>query len=341
MNQILSTENNYNKPNKDHKRIKREKPIRTGNSGLLDMRKIIIIFSIIIIVFAVIIIGTQVIVMIKEKNDEKRTPINVLNKPTITIEQIDNTCRIQIVYDEGLDKTKYWWNDDNQIIENNMNGNTQSIRTLQIPEGNNNVLHVIATGIDGSSNEEEYNFSNNEGIQDPNKPRIETYFYGDTNKIDIIAKSEIGIKEIVYQWNNEEEVITENTTTNKQEYKITIEGRRGTNKLKYKATDIEGNIQEKEQTIVGVLSPEINLEIQNNNVLNINVQHDKGFKKIIINVNGVENVYDENNPQYSQLTTNLNISGEVPTGHLQVVVTVYTLEEPDKPYQVTGTANIQ
>ena len=142
MNQILFTENNYNKKHRPDKQKK------SGDSGLLDMRKIIIIFSVIIILFAIIIISTQAIVMIKEKDKKKETPINVLNKPTITIEQIDNTCKIQIVYDEGLDKTKYWWNDDDDyVVENNMNGSTQSTRTIQIPNGDNNILHVIATGL--------------------------------------------------------------------------------------------------------------------------------------------------------------------------------------------------
>lgn len=344
MNQILITENNYNKQNKHQKKesYKPRKPMRTEGNGLLDMRKIVVTFSVIIILFAVIIVSTQVIVMIKERESKKDTPVAALNKPTITIEKIENTCKIQIVYDEGLDKTRYWWNDDtNLVVENNMNGSTESKRTLQIPDGDNNILHVTATGIDGSFNEASYSFGENTENLDSNKPKIDTYFYGETNQIDIIAKSAKGIKEITYNWNDETEVTVTNTTNNQNEFKITIEGRRGTNKLQYKATDLEGNVQEKEQNIVGVLSPEIKFEIQNGNILNINIKHDKGFKKVIITLNGMESVYDENNPLYSQLTKELNFSVEVPAGPLQVQATVYTLEEPDKAYQEIGTATIQ
>lgn len=55
MNQILSTENN-------HKQRKNQK-----NSELLDMRKIMIIFSVLIIVFGLVIAGAKGYGMIKEK----------------------------------------------------------------------------------------------------------------------------------------------------------------------------------------------------------------------------------------------------------------------------------
>ena len=65
-----------------------------------------------------------------------------------------------------------------------------------------------------------------------------------------------------------------------------------------------------------------------------------GFKKIVININGQELVYDENNPQYSIETTTLNTSAEMPPGQAHVKIQVYTLEQEDKEYVYEGIAEI-
>lgn len=319
MNQILSTENNYKQ-----KKIKNREP--------LDMRKIIIIFSIIVIVFALVIVGAKIVGMIKDKIEESENPITTLNKPSINIEKIESICKLEVSYDEGLNKIVYWWNDSDTIIEKNMNGSTNPFITqIAIPEGDNNILHVKATGIDGSSNEKTESFGT-EITEDLNKPSISWYHYEGTTKMDIIAKSKVGIKELRYRWEDEEEIIEEATEENQKELKITIEAKRGNNKLYITAEDVNGNIQSKEGVIVGVLAPEINAVIENNKLLKITITHDKGFKKVIININNQEFIYDENNPQYNEETTELNINGEVQPGKVTVQVKVYTLEEPDKEY---------
>lgn len=322
MNQILSTENNY----------KQKKP---KSNDLLDMRKIIIVFSVLIIVFALVIVGAKIYGIVKENN--KNNP-SELNKPLINIEKLEqNLCRIEINYDEGLNKVTYWWNNDTNIIEKNMNGSKEFKTTFELPEGDKNILHVKATGMDGSINEKNQEFVVGTVVEDPNKPKISWYHYSGTTKMDIIVSSEKGIQSLSYNWEGEDP--TTKPGENQKELKITIDVKRGTNKLYITATDSEGNIGTKEGNIVGVLAPEMHYIIENR-TLKINIKHDMGFKKVIIKINNQELIYDENSPQYSIETTDLNINADLEPGSVDVEVRVYTMEEPDKEYKEQKHADL-
>ena len=326
MNQILSTENNY----------KQKKP-KMNNT--LDMRKIMIIFSALIIIFALVIVGAKVIGMIKEKSKEQSGVVGNLNKPQIKINQDGNIYTLEVTYDEGLEQVKYWWNEET-VIERPQHGSERFQIQNQIPEGDYNVLHVVAIGNDGSTNEVNQEFISESTIIDENKPIIDLFYSETTAKIDIIARSEIGIDQLTYRWNEEEEITIEHTQEGQKEIKITIDAKRGVNDLYITATDVEGNIQTKENVIKGIRSPDIKVELVNRNTISISISHDMGFKKIVININGQELIYDETNPQYSIETTTLNTSAEMPPGSVYVKIQVYTLEQEDKEYVYEGTAEI-
>ena len=327
MNQILSTQNN----NK-HK--------KSNNNQMLDMRKIIIIFSVLIVVFALVIVGAKIYGMIQENNKDKEKPVEILNKPTINIEKAENICTLTISYDEGLDKISYYWNNNEDVKEQTMNGFTDPV-TIQtiIPEGDYNVLHVKATGIDGSVNEIEQEFVAKD-LQDPNKPKISWYYNAETRKIDIVVESEKGIKNLTYQWEGEEEVTIESTEEKQTKLNTTIDAKRGTNQITISSTDLEGKTQIKEDIIQGIYAPEILVQLVNNKTIVVNVNHDMGFKKANINVNGQELIYDESHPQYSAEITNLNTSVDVEPGQVTVKISVYTLEEVDKEYTYEASTQI-
>ena len=219
-----------------------------------------------------------------------------------------------------------------------MNGSTSIKTPLEIPEGDNNTLYVKATGIDGSINEKQQEFTLEGTDQNPEKPQI-TCFY-EAGKVEIIAKSTKGLKNLTYQWEDEEVQTIDSTGENQKEIRTVIEAKRGTHEIYITATDINGNIQEKSVPIKGVLEPEIKLKIENPNLLKISIKHDMGFKKVIIAINGQEQVYDENNQQYSEDITELNVNLEVPRGRLDVKIRVYTLEEPEKEYAEDKWAEI-
>ena len=329
MNQILSTENNY-KPKKT----------RNNSGELLDMRKIIIVFSVLIIIFALVILGAKGYGMIKEKRKEKQDPQELLNMPSIEVTEVGNQCILNIKYDEGLEKISYWWNDGDVQVKN-LNGSTMSSFPIEIPSGDNNTLHVTANGIDGSFNEIKREFVAEGAIQDPEKPIISWTYNPDTTEITIVAKSEKGIKNLTYQWEGEEKQIVNSTEENQKQLSVTILAKRGINPIVITATDMDGNEQEKSATINGILKPEINMRIENANELKINIKHDKGFKKVVIKINGKEQIYDESNPQYSKNTTEINANTQLPAGRVEVEVWVYTLEQPNEAVYIHKHGEIQ
>ena len=144
----------------------------------------------------------------------------------------------------------------------------------------------------------------------------------------------------VFQGENENEVIIATTEETQTELTTTIDAKRGTNEISITAVDKEGNTQVKNVIIVGVIAPEIKVELVNNKTIRINVDHDMGFKKVVMSVNEHELVYDENHPQYSQANTNLNTSIDVGPGPVTVKVTVYTLEEEEKAYTYEASTQI-
>ena len=301
--------------------------------------KIIIIFSALIIAFALVIVGAKTYGFIKEKSREKDKPIQTLNRPSITVEKTEGVCTLTVSYDEGLDKVTYSWNDEDIIVKN-MNGSTTPFITqIVIPEGDYNVLHVKATGVDGSNHEINQEFAIND-IQDPNKPKISWFYNAETRKIDIVVESEKGIEKLTYQWEGEDEVTVENTEENQKELRVTIDAKRGTNKIYITATDLEGNTQIKDEIIQGIFKPEHKIQLINNRTLFVEVKHDMGFKKVVINVNGQELVYDENHPQYNKETTSIDTSIDLDPGIVTVKLSIYTLEEEEKEYTYEASTEI-
>lgn len=321
MNQILSTESNSKSKKKKR------------NNNLLDMRKFIIIFSILIVIFALVAVGVKIYNIVAENIKNNLEPIELLNKPTINIERVDDVCVLTVNYDEGLDKITYYWNSEN-VIEKNMNGSTTPFITqIVIPEGYN-TLYVKATGIDGSINETEETF----GVE--NKPVISWYYNEETRKIEIIAKSDKGIQSIVYEWEGEETVTIEAPEENTEELTATIDVKRGTNKITITAIDSEGNTQIKSDKIQATLAPVIRVQLVNNKTITLNVSHDMGFKKVVMNVNGSELIYDESNPSYSKDIKSLDTSIDVEPGTVTVKISVYTLEEEEKEYTYEASTEI-
>ena len=325
MNQILSTDNNQKK-NK-----------RSGQ--MIDMRKVVIIFSILILIFAIIIVGVKIFGIIKEKSKNNNDPVALLNKPTISIDKADNICTLTVSYDEGLEKVTYYWNEEDELVRN-MNGSTIPFTTqIIIPEGDYNTLYVEAIGIDGSINNLEQVFAV-EDVQDKNKPKITWFYNEETRIIDIIAESKKGIKNLTYQWEGEEQVIIESTEEKQTKLSTTIDAKRGTNEITITATDLEEKTQTKNDIIQGIYAPVFSVQLINNKTIAINVFHDMGFKKVVIDVNGAELVYDETNPQYSAEITNINTSIDVNPGTVTVKISAYTLEEEEKEYTYEASTQI-
>jgi len=302
MNQILYSEN------------------KNKNKKTMNSKNAIIVFAIIAILFALAIIGVIVYNKIKEENEDK--PIELLNKPSINLEAIEQNCKIEVEYTEGLEKVIYSWN-DGDIVEKTVDGTEFQI-LVEIPEGDQNTLYVKAIGKDDSIREVTQEFKVEGSEQDESLPEIVWERVGGTNNILIKVTSARGIENIIYEWEGDEQVtIPANGET---EFETEIEIKRGTNKLLVTAKDIEGNIQTKDGNIVGIHLPEIEVYITQDRVLHMKVTHDSGFKRVEFKVNENVLLYDETHLQYSKDLTELTTELQLNEGRTVVQITAESLE---------------
>lgn len=316
MNQILISENKSKK----------------NKTSTVNKKKIVIIFAILVIIFALIIAFSKIYELIKRK--EANSQIGILNKPSIEIQPVEDECKIQIMYEGGMDKFIYSWN-DGETKERNLNGSTSLKTTIDIPRGNSNTLYVKVIGMDNSENEITKVFTKDE--KEENLPEITWQQINGTNNMIITVNSKLGIDNLKYQWEDDEPVVIEGE--GKEEIEITIDIKRGTNKINIIATDIEGNTQTKEENIVGILYPEIEVYAQDA-ILYIKVTHDKGFKKIVFKVNDQELVYDENNYQYNENLKEIKTQVPLSPGKTFVEVTAYSLEHEESVKTYRGEIEI-
>lgn len=302
MNQILYSEN------------------KNKNKKTMNSKNAIIVFAIIAILFALAIIGVIVYNKIKEENEDK--PIELLNKPSINLEAIEQNCKIEVEYTEGLEKVIYSWN-DGDIVEKTVDGTEFQI-LVEIPEGDQNTLYVKAIGKDDSIREVTQEFKVEGSEQDESLPEIVWERVGGTNNILIKVTSARGIENIIYEWEGDEQVII--PANGETEFETEIEIKRGTNKLLVTAKDIEGNIQTKDGNIVGIHLPEIEVYITQDRVLHMKVTHDSGFKRVEFKVNENVLLYDETHLQYSKDLTELTTELQLNEGRTVVQITAESLE---------------
>lgn len=306
MNQILSTESSQNK---DKKKARAKKNNRGNQPNI--MKKAVIVFSVLLICFALVIIAVKIVQISKEKKSGSK--IDELNKPEITIQEIEtDKVYVKVSYDEEIAKFSWWWNDDiSQIQEKNYN--VQSV-SIDIPEGAVNVLHIKVTAKDGKTSELTETLERDLSI------RIEWNQIPETDTMEIVAKAEKGVEKIIYYWNDESTVTVLATEENQKELKTTIQLKRGTNTLHTIVTDLEGNAEEKEQILQCVKEPVIDVQISLDQMLIVaKVSHDMGFEKIDFTANGQTVTYDKNYSGYDKDRATLTFKAALVPGIDNVV----------------------
>ncbi len=302
MNQILSTESSQKKEIKKNK----NKKSNSGGSGSIAVKKAAIIFSIILILFALVILSVKLVQIAKNKAQNGK--IGMLNKPQITIERVNaDKVNINVSYDEDITKISWWWNEDiSQIQERNYNVKSVAV---DIPDGETNILNVEVIGADGKSNKIEETLTREYTIE------IERNQIPETDNMELVATSDKGIEKMVYYWNEESPVTIPATQNNQKELKTTIQLKRGMNTLHVIVTDVEGNTREKEEMLQCVKQPEIDVQINLDQMLMVvTVTHDMGLKKIEFEANGKKVVYDENYAQYNPDRTKVTLKARLKEG---------------------------
>lgn len=315
MNQILLTNNENNK--------KKSNKYRGNNSG--DMKKIIIFFSIAIIVFGILIAGVYGYKIYKNQNKEEKE----IQKPELSLEQIENEAKVITKADAGINKIIYSWN-NGEAIEEEKNGITNYEAAIEIPEGHS-ILKIKVIDLQGQEIETEQEFYVEEDKEAP-KVEIDEELLLREGKLKITATDENNkIKYITYKWNDEKETTVQAEDENQTSLEITIDVKRGQNTLK--VTAVNGLAKEKtlERNLKGVNEPKISVTRDKNKIY-MRITHDMGFKEVTFTVNGKEYVYDENFSGYDSEKQELYYQFNLQEGENTVIIHAVSNEDTEREY---------
>lgn len=323
MNQILLTDNYNNKNNNNN--------YNKNNSN--DMKKIIIFFAVAILVLGIAIAGVYGYKIYKNNNGEE-----TLGEPELSLESTEEEVTIIAKAEAGISKIIYQWNDEEENVKE-LNGRTKQEEKIGIPIGDNTLKVKVIDEV-GQERETIEKFSR-EGQNENDKIEInlDVIKEGDEKgKLKISVISELPIKYMTYKWNDEEETKIETEEgEEKTILETNIEVKRGKNVISVLAEDMEGNANNIEQRFDGRLKPKFDI-YREGNKLYMKISHDKGFKKIEFNINGIELSYDETKPDYDSEKQDVEYYFTLQEGENLVTITAYSNEDTSEVYQ--GKCNL-
>lgn len=265
MNQILSVE------------IEKKKKTKKAS-----INSIIIVFCIFLIIFGIGTTCTGAISYSKylSNKSNENLPINNISKPIITIErQSSNRINIVVTHDKEIAYVLYGINDEDEV-EINGNNKLEVVESINLNAGNN-TIKIRAKDINGISSEYETIIEVEEG------PTISlTPIEG---KIKAVTESPINIDKIEYYWDSDTEntkVLTINDTKNETLIDVTLEG---IHTLNIKATDINGNETKRDQKVMGVNKPKVQVTTDGQSFF-IKAEDSQGLSKVEITLNSNETI---------------------------------------------------
>ena len=249
MNQILSTEINKNKPK--------------TSSNTIDIKKIIIFFSIIIIITGIVIAVKGII---KTSENMNNTIEVEQTAPEVEMEQNDEEVSLVINHDKPIIQVTYNWNDGKDVIING-NNRTNITQTIPLPDGTNKLIVKVTDEIQSVATIEK-TFTKVEAEISLAFTLIEN-----NSKIKVEATDTQEMAFLTYKWNNEEpvKVELEENVEDKKTLEVDLEIPKGVNSLTVIATNKSGKTKNKTQKIEGIASPEILIQ-QDGEYLIINVK---------------------------------------------------------------------
>lgn len=235
MNQILSTEMNKNK---------------STNSNVIDIKKIIMFFSIVIIAFGIAITVKSIISTVSNTKNNIKVEQTA---PEVEMEQGEDEIKLIANHDKPITKIVYCWNDGQEITING-NNRTSITQTIALPDGTNKLTVKITDEIQSVATIEK-TFTKIEA-------EISLSFSLVENKIKITATDTQEMDYIMYKWNNEQltKVELEENTEDIKKLEVEVEIPEGLNTLTVIATNKSGKSKTKTQEIEGIASPKITLQ---------------------------------------------------------------------------------
>ncbi|MBO4293670.1 MAG: hypothetical protein J5881_04730 [Clostridia bacterium] len=254
MNQILSTENVNNK----YKGSKK-------SGGPKDIKSVTKFFASGLLIFGVFLIINSSYAMLKK--DGGKTPKDV-GEPTIELEEKgEDKILLKVMHEEDVDSLVYAWNEEDPTTVRSVGKFYQ--KELDIPNGVN-TLNVKATDIYGNEKEMERTFELSLSTN------IDISISGNSIKINLEGKEEI--TKFTYAWDEEE---PKKVDVNNTEYSMEIEAPLGRHTLKVTATNINDEVEEKTQEVVGTKQPTVTVK-KGDNAYAISAHDEIGLDRIEI-----------------------------------------------------------
>ena len=270
-----------------------------------DIRKVIMIFSVILIVMGCALIGKSVYAFSVSKNKLKDTP-------EVSTDKMGKEVTITINTQYPIKEFSYRWNSGEETkIEGNQ---TVSIsKTIDIPNGNN-VLKISV--IDCYGNKTEYMKQYIYESTDTEKPTIEIAKVG--NKLKITATDETKIAYMTYSWNDEEPERVDAKEDQDKEIVTEIDVPKGESKLYLTAVDGEDNKQTRSEKIIAASKPTFTISTDQSNII-VNAKDEIGLKKIVVYVDN--NAYDSGENPINQTEIQAKIPVSAGNHNITIIVT--------------------
>lgn len=256
MNQILSTEN----VNNQYKGSKK-------SSGPKDIKSVTKFFAFGLLIFGLFLVINTSYAMFKNDGATTKAKADV-GEPTIEIEEKgEDKVLIKVMHEDDIAVLTYSWNEENPTTVKSIGKFYQ--KELDIPNGTN-TLHVIATDVNDNVKDMERTFELSLATN------IDLSISGNSIKVNLKGKEEI--KEFTFAWDEEE---PKKVAVNNTEYSMEIEAPLGEHTLKLKATNINDEVEEKTQEVVGTKQPTVTVK-KGNNAFAISAHDEIGLDRIEI-----------------------------------------------------------
>lgn len=285
MNQILAIDNK-----------KKNKKVRKS-SGPIEIKNIVIFFTIAIIIFALFVIGHSSYALYTDVKGNSTEDL-----PIINISRVNDTLIVDVQSANIIEKFKYNWENSEQRSIPESSSNFQEEITLP---SSNNVLTIILEDETGRAVTYRKDIVL-DGI-DIVKPKISIDKQSTGIRIEAVDETEINY--ITYRIDDGEEIRIDknNESDTTIQYALTDIGR-GEHTIYVTAVDQAGNTNTEEQSvIVSSATPEITeLTIdRDNKQLIIGVSDEDGIQSIEVNLNGAVRQMDNINLKEARFTLGL------------------------------------
>ena len=318
MNQILVTNNGFNKNDKNNiKQPKVEKQKAPKNySAEASTNGIVRIFAILIIIFGLVISGSGAYAMMQNIEDEKSD-----NKPSAEATKNGNTVNITVKCNNGIRSITYFWNSSNQSKTIPGKNNKEVTFSAEIPEGTNK-LNINIVDTKGTQRNLFKNFTHEDG--DVTEPQIT--FDVVNSDVRITVTDDSALDYIVYKYGDQDEVTINAAREDQTKIEAFVPVIQGQATLKVEAVDAAQNYATKEQEIKGVKKPTIEVipDPSDPSYIVIKASDEDGLRMVSYYINGQEYKTD---PNTSLNSKTFEWRQKVEKGETNVTVHAYNINE--------------